>query len=65
MAKDKPPERKADVFAGKKSLSWNLKKRREAMDMGDPAGKNPSGDITPNEPAQVLKAGYFIEDEKK
>jgi len=35
-AKKKPAKRKADVFAGKGSFAEKLKKRRQAMEEGNP-----------------------------
>ena len=62
--KPKPqPDRKVDIFAGKGSVAEKLKKRREAIESGDPSGGRPvvGGD---NNADEVLKRGYFKEDEE-
>lgn len=62
-------KRKADVFAGDGSLAGRLKKRREALEAGDPSG---GADTTPekpdmrkeNSPGAVIRRGYMsVEDE--
>ena len=57
--KPKPqPERKVDVFAGEGSIAGKLRKRREAIEAGDPSGgSDNSADV-------VLKRGYFKEEDE-
>ena len=53
-------ERPVDVFAGKGSVADTLKKRRQALESGDPSAGAPTvgGD---NSPDQVINRGYFTE----
>lgn len=64
------PKRKVDVFAGEGSFADKLRKRRIAIESGDPSGgrnqkdekskeKHPS-----NHPSGVLKRGYYVEKEE-
>lgn len=60
--------RKADVFAGDGSIAGKLRKRREAMDAGDPSGGampelQAKDDTKDNRPSNVLKRGYYLSGE--
>lgn len=67
------PKREVDIFAGKDSVADKLRKRRIAMESGDPSGGQMPEEGTPqpeppppttgrrNRPSRVIKRGYFIE----
>ena len=61
--KPKPqPERKVDVLAGEGSIAGKLKKRREAIEGGDPTGGRPV--VGANSADDVLRRGYFKEEDE-
>ena len=60
------PKRPVDVFAGPGSLADKLRKRREAIEGGDPSGgrdpqPQPEKKEEYNHPGSVIKRGYYIE----
>lgn len=65
-------KREADIFAGKDSAADKLRKRRIAIESGDPSGGRMPEEGTPeppelprkgrrNRPSRVVERGYFIE----
>lgn len=63
---------KADVFAGEGSVAGNLRKRRQAMDAGDPSGGQAKDyhdkpDMRgENAPGTVIRRGYMsVEDDEQ
>lgn len=58
MPKDKY-SRKADSFAGQGSLADKLRKRRRAIEQGDPSGGKKSGNA---DHRKALKHGYTVEE---
>ena len=65
------PKRPVDAFAGTGSLADKLRKRREAIESGDPSGGQQISEAQPaqqpnpgdvyNHPQHVLKRGYYVE----
>jgi hypothetical protein len=56
-------ERPADIFTRFSETARKLKKQREAMEAGDPAVGKPV--VGPNDADEVLKRGYFKEEDEE